>query len=191
MAAHVDAIEFSKWLPALAAALTAFVGAALAPMRTRSEKWFDRKAALYAELFEALESMAEQWEREWSAVTNPTCKNLDSSGRALVDAYEKGRRDIRKALRIGGFTISAESVAILAEFMEESERYRPADWAEYVDGNMELVSVVTKRLTRSAQRDLRLNWWHAITSPLLWLILWVRILANYLQTKIKILTGAD
>jgi len=74
---------------------------------------------------------------------------------ALTEASSDARVKLRKAARIGAFTISKDSEKILSSLIEELERPGQSDtYFDHIDRSAALISQSLKNLKKAARRDL-------------------------------------
>jgi hypothetical protein len=144
-------------VPALIVGIvTAYVAVRLALSRFRQERWWERKAQAYAELFEALFDV--QW------YSRRRAEELEE-GAHFVGGYMEGLSSrasaayllIRKYAAIGPFLFSPATASRLAEL--EKILDRPAyneDPLEEVSNTLGAVAAALKDLRTMAHRDLGL-----------------------------------
>jgi len=143
--------------PALVVGIvTAFVTVRLALSRFRQERWWERKAQAYADLFEALFDV--QWHaRRRIEEIEEGSQFVEGYMQRLADRASTGYSEIRKYAAIGPFLFSSETASRLAQLEKSLDRPShdadPHDeWSETLDA----VTAALRDLRTMAHRDLRL-----------------------------------
>lgn len=122
------ALEITKFVVQVAIAIgSAFLAAYLATRKFRTEKWWERKAAAYGELVEALHHM------KWYP-----SETLDAAmeSREIPDAdkdeywkqYKLARRNVWKIADTSAFLVSPKVLEAIVEMERELGAARSADW---------------------------------------------------------------
>jgi len=136
--------------------ITALISVRLALRQFRSEKWWERKASAYSELFEALYSVKTYAEHllqkieEGAHFSEARMNELGARSRA-------GRDGIRRAAVIGTFVLSEEAANRLAKLVAAlDDPKHDLDLPEGVASDLDLVVEAISDLRPIAKRDLEL-----------------------------------
>jgi hypothetical protein len=151
--------DMQSVLPSLITSITAGLIAALVSVRLalrrfRSEKWWERKASVYSELFESLfhvktytEHLLQKIE-EGAQFSEERMKELGGRSRA-------GRDGIRRAAVIGTFILNDEAAARLAKLVSDLDDPKHGlDLPEEIAADRDLVIEAIDDLRPIAKRDL-------------------------------------
>jgi hypothetical protein len=140
----------------VAGSLTALVSVWLARHRFRSDKWWERKAAVYSELFEGLfhvqtynEHLLQEVE-EGARFSEDRLKELAGRSRA-------GREGVRRAAVLGTFVLSsraADRLTALVTALDDPKHN--LDLAERIAADLDIVVGAISDLRTIAKRDLAL-----------------------------------
>jgi hypothetical protein len=139
----------------IAAFLAAFLGAVLALRRHRSEQWFDRKMETYAAIFDAMNELSEEIDQLLDEEMRPNFVVTPEHRTALATASAKARRHLRKASRIGSFTISPEAEAILVRMLKQLDlAVNEQTYFQHLDRNGAAIDAAIAELKIAARQDL-------------------------------------
>jgi hypothetical protein len=152
----VSFIDITPYLPALLAAIASFVGAWLAAQfalrRFYREKMWERKAAAYTTIFEALHQMYGRFDVEYHAelVGRPL---TPKEKKELGTKYREIKDNMYKTVAGQTWVISRQSSALLLKLDNELGRPRESELDLYSNG---LVAVhdTTEQLKQLAKADL-------------------------------------
>ncbi len=150
---------FTTLLPSLIVSvatglITALVSVRLALRRFRSEKWWERKAAAYSEIFESLyhvKTYAEHLLQKIEEGVRFSEERMAELGRSS----KEGRDGIRRAAVIGTFLMSEEAAARLSKLVSDLDDPKYGlDLPEEVAADRDLVVAAIEELRPIAKRDL-------------------------------------
>lgn len=136
--------------------VTALVTVRLALSRFRQERWWERKAQAYADLFEALFNVQWHAKRQIEAIEEGA-HFVEGYMEGLSERASAGYLSIRKLAAIGPFLFSAETanrLAALEKSLDRPSREDPHD--EYSDA-LDAVTAAQGDLRAMAHRDLKLS----------------------------------
>jgi hypothetical protein len=135
--------------------LSAFWGARWAVRQHRSEQRFDRKLATYAAVFDAMNELSEEIDQLLDEKVNQPLVALTPAHRTtLARASANARLHLRKAARIGSFTISPEAEAILSQMLEQLNRAGDESFFQHLDTKGAAIDAAIAKLKEAARRDL-------------------------------------
>lgn len=136
-------------------AIAAYCGAWFALRRFRSEKRWERKLAAYESIFESLNTLAEEAERK-ELRNIPPSENDSLLREAIWSNAGVAIRQIQKQMRIGGFSISAESAFALGQCLERLRGTVEAPEMGLSNMSPELaIKIAIAELTELARADLK------------------------------------
>ena len=139
----------------VSAGLSAFLGAWLALRRYRSERWFDRKLAMYTAVFDAMNELYEEMDQLMDEEIHPNVGLTPKYRTALATASAKARLRLRKASRLGAFTISREAEAILVRLLGQLDQAVGEEgYFDILDKRAATISAGLAELKTAARRDL-------------------------------------
>jgi hypothetical protein len=138
----------------LTAVVAAVVTTWLALRRFRSERWWEKKFAVYTSIIEALQQMS-------SVLSEDIDNEQRASQIAIIDRspestqkYQAAHDEIWRAIGLGEFIISAEAVAELRRFRRESNKdYKY--YSDYLDDSMKVTNDCLRNIRNIAREDLK------------------------------------
>jgi len=136
--------------------VTAFVTVRLTLGRFREERWWERKAQAYADLFQALFDVQWHAKRHLEEIEEGA-HFVEGYMKQLADRASAGYMAIRKYAAIGPFLFSPATATRLAQ-LEKSldQRTYNLDPHEEFSETLDAVTAALKDLRTTAHRDLRL-----------------------------------
>ena len=134
----------------------AFLAAYLATKKFRSEKWWEKKAAAYAELVEALHKM------KWPASEHLNAeieyrKVSDDDSNRMWKEFGVARQNIWRLADTSSFLISGEVMKAVQEMEQDLGKARSAEsWFEHLDEQYGAVDKCLMRIKEIGKTDLGL-----------------------------------
>lgn len=145
------------------AAVTSAVTAHLAFRRFYSERWWERKAAAYVDLIEALFRLYALPVTFHSVELGLRKELSDEEEGELVRRYREADRAVGKAIAVGNFVISRRAAEILVEFVhrkvaaEVAAEQKSTGIGGLLQGSAAAAKATLEDLKAEARRDLRVD----------------------------------
>lgn len=139
------------------AVLSAWLTVRFALRRFYSEKWWERKAAAYTAIFEALHHVRNCADHQ--LVFSQRDMDLpEAADSELTKMMSNAIADLRKYFDIGTFIVSQEAVDVMAVFMSElDEATNVKSWEPHLVLKIEAVDKCLNSLRPVAKNDLALR----------------------------------
>lgn len=137
------------------AAVSSWIAVQLSFRRFRSEQWWERKAAAYERVIEALHH-SKTFAHSHLEATSEGKELPEEKDKELRARSEAARFEIEKAMDIGAFLLSDEALSRLKQHQQETEDGRQEQsWFESLEANWVATNNCLKDLIRIAKRDLK------------------------------------
>lgn len=132
----------------------AFLAAHLAGKRFRTEKWWERKAAAYGELVEALHEMkwvpGEYFEAEIASRKVPK-----DDGRQYWKEYKIANRKVWRIADQSAFLVSREVLTAIQEMERALEKAKSSDsWFDRIEAEYNAISACLERVKELGREEL-------------------------------------
>jgi hypothetical protein len=138
------------------AGLSAFLGAWLASRRYRAERLWDEKLKVYSAVFDAMNELAEGLDQLLDEATRPNYFITPEHRTTLTESAAAARTGLRRASRIGSFTISERSEAILRELVAELDRaIGEKTYFDSIDSSAAGIQRTLAELKKCARQDIK------------------------------------
>ena len=156
--AYTMELELGKFIIQAAISICgAFLAAHLAMKKFRSEKWWEKKAAAYAELVEALHTMKWPVGEHLDAEIESKDISQEESNRMWTE-FRIARRNIWKIADSSTFLVSGEVSTAVREMERDLSRARNAQsWFEHLDEQYAAVNKCLERIKEIAKVDLGIS----------------------------------
>jgi hypothetical protein len=138
----------------LTAVVVAVVSTWLALRRFRSERWWEKKFAVYTSIIEALQQMSSAFNQDFDEQRRASTLDDPLQSNQLSEKYQAANDEIWRAIGLGEFIISAEAVAELHRFRRELNK----DYEDYFDhliGSMNAIRDCLEHMRNIAREDLK------------------------------------
>jgi hypothetical protein len=156
---HLASTLLLSIIPAVTAGvITAIVSVRLALRRFRAERWFERKAQAYTDLFTGLSHIQRYCALQIESLEEGTQRD-DKYMKTLSEQASAGFAEIRRAAALGEFLFGLETAKRLARLESALEAARASDdiHEQYSDDEA-AVSGALKDLRKLAKDDLSRAW---------------------------------
>jgi hypothetical protein len=138
----------------LTAVVVAAVSAWLALRRFRSERWWEKKFAVYTSIIEALHQMSSAYNEDFDELRRASTQDNPLQSAQLSEKYQAANDEIRRAIGLGEFIISAEAVAELRRFRRELNKHYEG-YFDYLIGSMKVTDDCLGHMRNIAREDLK------------------------------------
>jgi hypothetical protein len=139
------------------AVISAYIGARIALRRFYSEKWWERRAAAYTAIIEAVHHIREH--ADTNLAFTLAGKDLPSDGdKELTQKLQSAIAELRKQRDIGSLVISDEAVMELNNLFEALEAStQTPHWQDHLEIKLSAIDDLLPLLRAIARKHLRLE----------------------------------
>lgn len=143
----------------ITAVIASYFTSRLALKRFYSEKWWEKKAEVYAAIFEALHYMKRAYAEDIEAAMKEN-DVTEERQKESKKKYREARDEIAKRIDIGNFILSDEAAAELSNFQRALAKASDTNsWTVYIGDSYEEISNTLKRMRAIAKDDLKGSRW--------------------------------
>ncbi len=136
------------------AILTAFVTVRLSLRQFRSERWWERKAEAYGNIFEALHHIAHYYS-EMQGEMMGYREMPEERRKELGERARKADAELDRAIDVSSFVLSVVAVGELQKLQRDLEKARhTTNWSEHVNDSLVAVLSCLERLRVIGRNDL-------------------------------------
>jgi len=135
--------------------VTALIAVQLSLRRFYAERWWDRKVEAYTEIFEALYRLKNYSDLKYEDDLGARTLS-DADAKRLGNQWRKGSDDVDKAIEIGSFTISDDSIECLRKFRKRPRlKFEENPIFELAEEESQFLTDCIDELKVLAARDLK------------------------------------
>jgi len=142
--------------------ITALITVQLSLHKFYAERWWDRKADAYTNIFETLYKLKDYADNKYDEnlaqmETASDQYSLGSAeGKRLAEQWKTANTDVSKAIEIGSFTISEEAINCLRSFRKRPRLHEPSCFIyELAEEESKFVTECIAELKVIASKDLK------------------------------------
>ena len=148
-------LEVAKFLLQAAISVAgAFLAAYLAGKRFRNERWWEKKAAAYAELVDALHKMKWPYSEHLDAAMEQRDISKDEST-SLWEEFKTARRNVWRIADSSSFLISPEVMKAVQKMEQALGDARTADsWFEHLDAHYGAINSCLSTVKEIGKKEL-------------------------------------
>ena len=161
-AEHLNMLEYL--LSIVGSFIGAWLAAQLAFNRFSREKVWERKAAAYTAIFEAMHTISRWYEKHLEAAILSRTLDVPTTDRLHAETNE-AKAELARRLASETWLIPAHCRRRLDKMIDDLDDQRPESWEQYLEGGYSIIKAATDDLRAAVESDLGLRnswfrgWW--------------------------------